>query len=125
MVGITVLGVGLGWASALFRTGPEEYGLPSVAPGAVWPYLAVWTATGLAAAVALRVAAARTPVYAVGRVAAVLTALGTRLSLGWRPEALALGAMVAAVLTAAVLWCAPALRSGARDNRGGRLTSGS
>ncbi len=124
VVGITVLGVGLGWASALFRIGPEEYGLPSVAPGAVWPYLVAWTATGLAAAAALRAAAARAPVYAAGRIAAVLTALGTRLSLGWRPEALALGAMVAAVLTTAILWCVLALRSGSRGNHGGRLTSG-
>ncbi|GAA2942769.1 hypothetical protein GCM10010446_30080 [Streptomyces enissocaesilis] len=56
--GIAVLGVGLGRASALFRTGPEEYGLPPAAPGTVRPYLVAWTATGLAAAAVLRAAAA-------------------------------------------------------------------
>ncbi|MGW0366110.1 hypothetical protein [Streptomyces sp. NPDC002990] len=114
VAGVTALGVGLGWASALFRIGPEEYGLPSAAPGALWPYLLTWTATGLAAAAALRATAARVPVYAVGRIAALLTALGTRLSLGWRPEAPVAGAMAAAALTAAAVWCAVALRPGAR-----------
>ncbi|WP_274564757.1 hypothetical protein [Streptomyces spiramyceticus] len=114
VAGITVLGVGLGWATALFRIGPEEYGLPSAALGAVWPYLVAWTATGLAVAAALRAAAARVPVYAAGRIAVVLTALGTRLSLGWRPEAPVLGAMAAAALTAAAIWCALALRTTSR-----------
>ncbi|MBT2507700.1 hypothetical protein J7I98_17790 [Streptomyces sp. ISL-98] len=123
VAGITVLGVGLGWASALFRIGPEEYGLRSAAPGAVWPYLVAWTATGLAVAAALRAAAARVPVYAPGRIAAVLTALGTRLSLGWRPEALVLGATAAAALTAAAIWCAIALRSSSRGNHGRTVTS--
>lgn len=124
VAGITVLGVGLGWAGALYRIGPEQYGLPSAAPGSVWPYLAAWTATGLAAATALRAAAARVPVYAPGRVAGVLTLLGTRLSLGWRPEAPLLGAMAAAVLTAAVIWCAIALRPASPGNRGRGVTSG-
>ncbi|MFF4229572.1 hypothetical protein [Streptomyces sp. NPDC001820] len=124
VAGITVLGVGLGWAGALFRIGPEEYGLPSAAPGAVWPYLLAWTAAGLAAAAALRAAAARVPVYAPGRIAAVLTLLGTRLSLAWRPEAPVLGAMASVALTAAAIWCALALRSGSRGNRGGEVTSG-
>ncbi|NUL05374.1 hypothetical protein HRW07_19480 [Streptomyces lunaelactis] len=122
--GITVLGVGLGWAGALFRIGPEEYGLPPAAPGAVWPYLVAWTAIGLAAAAVLRAAAARVPVYAPGPIAVVLTLLGTRLSLGWRPEAPVLGAMAAAALTAAAIWCALALRSGSLDNRAGGSTSG-
>ncbi|WP_251069915.1 hypothetical protein [Streptomyces sp. ISL-96] len=123
VAGITVLGVGVGWASAFFRVGPEEYGLPSAAPGEVWPYLLTWTATGLAAAAVLRAAAARVPVYAVGRIAAVLTALGTRVSLGWRPEAPVLAAMAAAALTAAGIWCALALRSASRGNREGLVTS--
>ncbi|WP_327328617.1 hypothetical protein OG735_39745 [Streptomyces sp. NBC_01210] len=121
---ITVLGVGLGWAGALYRIGPEEYGLPSAAPGALWPYLLAWTATGLAAAAALRAAAARVPVYAPEGIAVVLTMLGTRLSLGWRPEAPVLGAMAGAALTAAAIWCALALRSGSHGNRGGGGTSG-
>jgi hypothetical protein len=112
--GITALGVGLGWATALFRIGPDEYGLPSAAPGAVWPYLVAWTATGLAAAAALRAASARVPVYGTGQVAFLLIALGTRLSLGWRPEAPVLGAMSAAALAAAAVWCALALRPGSR-----------
>lgn len=124
VAGITVLGVGLGWATALIRIGPEEYGLPSAASGAVWPYLVAWTATGLAAAAALRAAAARVPVYAPGRIAAVLTLLGTRLSLGWRPEAPVLGAMAAAALTATAIWCALALRSGSGDEHGETSMSG-
>ncbi|MEW2085148.1 hypothetical protein [Streptomyces sp. NPDC005283] len=124
VAGITVLGVGLGWAGAFFRIGPEEYGLPSAAPGAVWPYLVAWTATGLGAAAALRAAATSVPVYAPGQIAVVLTLLGTRLSLGWRPDAPVLGAMAAAELTAAAIWCALALRPGPRDNRGGGSTSG-
>ncbi|MFD7325747.1 hypothetical protein ACFV9D_32515 [Streptomyces sp. NPDC059875] len=111
VVGITVLGVGLGWAGALFRIGPKEYGLPPAAPGAVWPYLLAWTLIGLIAAAVLRATAARVPVYAPGRIAGALSLLGTRLSLGWRPEGTVLGAMAAAALVAAALWCAFALRS--------------
>ncbi|MEV8309978.1 hypothetical protein AB0P36_22155 [Streptomyces flavidovirens] len=119
VAGITVCAVGVGWASALFRIGPAEYGLPSAAPGAAWPYLVAWTATGLAAAATLRAVAARVPLYAPGRTAALLTALGTRLSLGWRPEAPVLGAMAAAALTVAALWCALALRSGSSATAAG------
>ncbi|MFJ8665588.1 hypothetical protein [Streptomyces sp. NPDC093600] len=109
---IAVLGVGLGWAGALFRIGPEEYGLPPAAPGDVWPYLAAWTATGVAVAAVLRATAARVPVYAPGRIAVVLTLLGTRVSLGWRPEAPVLLAVVAAARVAAAAWAALALRPG-------------
>ena len=114
VLGITALGVGLGWATALFRFGPAEYGLPSAATGPVWPYLAAWTGTGLAAATVLRATAARVPVYAPGRVAAVLIALGTRLSLGWQPEPLFLGAMATAALTGATIWSLFALRPGSQ-----------
>lgn len=117
VAGVAALGVALGWSTALFRIGPEEYGLPSAAPGAIWPYLAAWTALGLATAAVLRAAAARRAVYAAGRIAVILTALGTRLSLGWRPEAPMLGAMAAVALTAAVVWCAIALR-GEAGSRG-------
>ncbi|MET9438245.1 hypothetical protein [Streptomyces sp. NPDC006551] len=110
VAGVVVLGVGLGWAGSLFRIGPEEYGLPPAAPGEVWPYLAVWAATGVAVAAVLRATAARVPVYAPGRIAVVLAFLGTRISLGWRPEALVLGVFIAAALTAAVAWSAFALR---------------
>ncbi|MET9801761.1 hypothetical protein [Streptomyces sp. NPDC006368] len=124
VAGVTLLGLGPGWASAFFRIGPEEYGLPSAAPGPVLPYLALWAATGLVAAAALRATAARVPVHAAGRIAAGLTALGTRLSLGWRPEAPLLGAMIVAALTVAAVWCALALRSGPRAHAGGRVASG-
>lgn len=124
VAGLAVLGVGLGWASAQFRIGPEEYGLPPAAPGLQWPYLVAWTVTGLAAAAVLRAAAARVPVYAPGPIAVVLTLLGTELSLGWRPEAPALGAMAGAALTAAAIWCALALRPGSRRNHGGGVTTG-
>jgi hypothetical protein len=120
---VTVLGVGLGWVGALYRIGPEEYGLPSAAPGPVWPYLVAWTATGLVAAAALRATAARVPIYAPGEIAVVLIALGTRLSLGWRPEPPVLGALAAAALTAAAIWCALALRPGFRGSRGRRAAS--
>ncbi|WP_374196920.1 hypothetical protein [Streptomyces sp. ISL-100] len=123
VAGITVLGVGAGWAGAFFRIGPEEYGLPSAAPGEIWPYLLAWTASGLAVAAVLRAVAARVPVYAVGRIAAVLTALGTRVSLGWRPEAPVLAAMAAAALTVAAIWCAMALRSPSRGDRERRVAS--
>ncbi|MGX1882870.1 hypothetical protein [Streptomyces sp. NPDC055287] len=109
-MGIAVLGVAVGWAGALFRIGPEEYGLPSAAPGPAWPYLVAWTVTGLVIAATLRAVAAKVPLYAPGRTAAVLTLLGTRLSLGWRPEAPVLAVMAAAALTTAALWCAIALR---------------
>ncbi|MFF3323759.1 hypothetical protein [Streptomyces sp. NPDC002889] len=125
VTGFTILAVGLGWATALYRIGPDEYGLPSAAPGSVWPYLAAWTAIGLVAAAALRATAARVPVYAPGRTAAVLTMLGTRLSLGWRPEAPLLAAMAAAALTAAAIWCALALRPGSRRNHSEDVTPGS
>ncbi|MEN8653353.1 hypothetical protein ABCR94_22820 [Streptomyces sp. 21So2-11] len=110
--GVAVIGVGLGWIGALFRIGPEEYGLPPAAPGAVWPYLIAWTATGLVAAAALRATALRVPLYAPGSIAVVLVLLGTRISMGWRPEAPALGALAAGALAATAIWCALALRSG-------------
>ncbi|MCX4984821.1 hypothetical protein [Streptomyces sp. NBC_00572] len=111
VVGIAAGAVAVGWATALFRIGPEEYGLPPAAPGALWPYLATWAAIGIAVAAVLRAAAARILVYAPGRIAAALTYAGTRLSLGWRPEAPLVVAMAAAALIAATVWCALALRS--------------
>ncbi|ARF75495.1 hypothetical protein B7C62_26990 [Kitasatospora albolonga] len=110
VVGVTALGVGLGWAGSLFRLGPDDYGLLAAAPGSPWPYLGVWAVTGLAAAAVLRTAAARVPVYSPGTITVVLTVVGTRLSLGWRPEAPVLAAMVAGVLVAAAVWAAIALR---------------
>ncbi|MFD7233244.1 hypothetical protein [Streptomyces sp. NPDC059881] len=110
VVGVTALGVGFGWFSALSRIGPDEYGLPVIAPGPLLPYLAAWTVVGLLAATALRAAAARVPVYAPGAVAFGLTCLGTRVSLGWRPEAPLLGTLAAVALTAAGVWCLIALR---------------
>ncbi|MGW7429026.1 hypothetical protein ACWGIN_05695 [Streptomyces sp. NPDC054861] len=108
--GVAALGVGLGWSGSLFRLGPEEYGLPPAAPGPVWAYLGVWFLTAVASAAVLRATAARVPVYATGRIVVGLAFLGTRVSLGWRPEAGALTAMAVAALAVAVLWSAFALR---------------
>lgn len=117
VVGVTVLGVGWGWAAASFRVGPDEYGLPLATPGKVQPYLVAWTATGLTAAAALRAVAARVPLYGPGTLSVLLTLAGTRLSLGWRPEPPMLGAMTAVALTAVAIWCAFTLRSGHRGQR--------
>ncbi|HET6856045.1 MAG TPA: hypothetical protein VFH94_02985 [Streptomyces sp.] len=114
VVGVAVVGVAVGWAGALFRIGPDEYGLPPAAPGAVWPYLIAWTATGLVAATVLRATATRVPLYSPAGIGVVLVLLGARVSLGWRPDAPALGALAAAALAATALWCALALRSGSR-----------
>lgn len=111
VAGIAGLGVGLGWVGSMFRLGPEEYGLPPAAPGALWPYLAAWAATGLATAAVLRAAAARVPVYGPGRIAVAVTFLGTRLTLGWRPEVVEVAAMAAAALLVATLWSAFAMRA--------------
>ena len=110
VMGISAAAVAAGWFTSLFRIGFKEYGLPPATPGALWTYLAAWVVIGLAVATVLRVTAAKVPVYAPGRIAAGLTYLGTRLSLGWRPEALLVGAMAAAALIAAAGWCALALR---------------
>ncbi|MEV4948301.1 hypothetical protein [Streptomyces sp. NPDC053755] len=110
VAGVAALGVGLGWAGSLFRFGPDEYGLPPAAPGSPWPYLGAWFVVGVAAAAVLRAASARVPVYATGRIAVGLAFLGTRVSLGRRPEAGALTAMAVAALAFAVLWAAFALR---------------
>jgi hypothetical protein len=120
---VAILSVGLGWIGALFRIGPEEYGLPPAAPGPVWPYLAAWTAIGLLTAAVLRVTASRVPVYSPGLIAMVLIVTGTRLSLGWRPEAPLLGALAVAAVVAAALWCALALRGEAKAARQPRASS--
>ncbi|MFJ9636020.1 hypothetical protein [Streptomyces sp. NPDC101178] len=113
VVGVTALGVGMAWAGSLFRLGPDDYGLLAAAPGSPWTYLAVWAATGLAAATVLRAAAAKVPVPSPGTVAVILLLVGTRLSLGWRPETPELAAMVAGALVLAGVWAAIALRADA------------
>ncbi|MFS8197193.1 hypothetical protein ACLVWQ_00760 [Streptomyces sp. CWNU-52B] len=117
VVGVTVVGVGWAWAAASYRVGPDEYGLPLATAGDVQRYLVVWTLTGLVVAGALRAVAARVPVIGLDVVVLLLTFMGTRQALGWRPEALAQGAMVAAALTAAVVWGGIALRRGSRGHR--------
>ncbi|WP_406064372.1 hypothetical protein OG462_36170 [Streptomyces sp. NBC_01077] len=119
VTGVTATAVAVGWVTSLFRIGSEQYGLPPAASGALWPYLAAWAAIGLVVAAVLRAAAAKVPVYAPGRIAAALTYLGTRLSLGWRPEAPVVAAMAAVALIAAGVWCALALRSRQRAPREG------
>jgi hypothetical protein len=120
-VGISFCAVAMGWAASAFRLGPAEYGIPRAAEGSPWALLAVCAAVGLAAAALLRAAAARIPVYAPGRVCAFLVFLGTRLALGYRPEPPVLTAGAAAVLAAALAWCAVAVVTQRRH--GGRLRS--
>lgn len=119
VVGFALAGVGLGWATGLFRITPEQYGLPEAAPGPLLPYLAAWTLIGLAAAGVLRAAAAKVPVYAPGVISLAVTGLGTRLSLGWRPEWPVLAGMAAAALAVAAGWSLMALRPvlGAKNAR--------
>ncbi|OCC13724.1 hypothetical protein [Streptomyces sp. PTY087I2] len=112
-VAVTAAGVGLGWAGALFRIGPEEFGLPPAAPGALLPYLLAWTAIGLALAAVLRSVAAKVPVYEPEKVAIGVVLIGTRLSLGWRPEPLEVAGLAAAGLLLVAVWCAVALRGAA------------
>ncbi|WP_325051315.1 hypothetical protein [Streptomyces corynorhini] len=107
---VTGFGVGFGWFTASFRLGPDEYGLPLAAPGPVWGYLVAWTVIGLVTAAVLRATAARIPVYSPGFVASFLTFVGTRISLSQRPEPALVGALGAACLVLAALWCAFALR---------------
>ncbi|MEU2260750.1 hypothetical protein ABZ557_10795 [Streptomyces sp. NPDC019645] len=111
---VTAAGMALGWWSGQFRIGPEEYGLPSVAPGPLLPYLAAWTAVGLVAASVLRAAAARVPVHAPETIAVGVVWLGTRLSLGRRPEWPLLALMATIALAAAAGWSLMALRPGSR-----------
>lgn len=106
VVAVSVCAVGAGWAASAFRLGPAEYGIPRGDGGSPWALLAVCAAVGLVAAGLLRAAAARIPVYAPGRVCAALVFLGTRLALGFRPQPPALAAGAAAVLAAALTWCA-------------------
>ncbi|WNF30662.1 hypothetical protein RI138_29660 [Streptomyces sp. C11-1] len=113
VVGVTAAGVVLGWLGALFRIGPEEYGLPPAAPGALWPYLVAWSAIGLGLAAVLRYVAARVPVYSPEKVVVGVVLIGTRLSLGWRPEPLEVAALALAALVLVAVWCAVALRGAA------------
>ncbi|MEU6708611.1 hypothetical protein [Streptomyces wuyuanensis] len=118
VVAVTAAGVALGWWTGLFPIGPEGYGLPGVASGPLLPYLAAWTATGLVAASVLRAAAARVPVHAPETVAVAVVWLGTRLSLGWRPELPLLALMAAIALAAATGWSLMVLRPGPRAKSG-------
>ncbi|MGC4904292.1 hypothetical protein ACLQ2J_01090 [Streptomyces cyaneofuscatus] len=117
VVGVTALGVGLGWAGSLFRLGPDDYGLLAAAPGSPWTYVGIWAVTGLATAGVLRAAAARVPVPSPGTIAVLLLVIGTRLSLGWRPETPELAAMAGAALVLAGIWAAIALRANAVAGR--------
>ncbi|KAF4406938.1 MULTISPECIES: hypothetical protein [Streptomyces] len=121
VAGVTAFGAGMAWANASHRVGPDEYGIPLAVPGQVWPYLLTWIATGLTVAAALRAAATRVPLVCPEVPAIVLTFMGARLSLGWRPEPPALCAMVAVALTVTVVWCAVALRHGLPGQGGRRV----
>ncbi|WP_250294111.1 hypothetical protein [Streptomyces atroolivaceus] len=118
VVGVTIPGVGMGWFGASFRFGPDEFGIPLAVPGQVWPYVAAWAVTGLTAAAALRAVAARVPLHGLEALVILFTFVGTRLSLGHRPEPPVLGAMTAVVLTAAALWCGLALHRARRPMSG-------
>lgn len=124
VVGLTIVAVAMGWVAASYRVGPDHYGIPLAVPGQVWPFLAFWTMTGLLLAGAMRAVAARVPLYGPDVLVLLLIFAGTRLSLGYRPESLQLGALAAAALVAAGIWCAVALRHGRRDDRAQRVTSG-
>ncbi|MFE2503878.1 hypothetical protein [Streptomyces rubiginosohelvolus] len=113
VVAVTAAGVALGWVGALFRIGPEEFGLPPAAPGALWPYLLAWAAVGMALSAILRVVAAKVPVYEPETAAIGVVMIGTRLSLGWRPEPLEVAGLAAAGLLLVAVWCAVALRGAA------------
>ncbi|MER7051731.1 MULTISPECIES: hypothetical protein [unclassified Streptomyces] len=119
-MGVTVLGLGMAWFSGSYRVGPDEYGVPLAVAGQTWPYVWVWAAIGLTAAAMLRTVAARVPLAGPEVIAIAPTFTGARLSLGWRPEPPMLGAMAAAALAVAVIWCALALRSGFRGRGGAR-----
>ncbi|MER5889038.1 hypothetical protein ABT160_34880 [Streptomyces sp. NPDC001941] len=116
---VTVTGVALGWLGALFRIGPEEYGLPPAAPGALWPYLLAWAGIGLVLSAVLRFVATRVPVYSPSEVLIGTVMIGTRLSLGWRPEPLEVTGLAAAALLLVTIWCAVALRGAAVVRRSG------
>lgn len=110
---VTAAGVTLGWLGALFRIGPEEYGLPPAAPGALWPYLLAWAVIGLVLGAILRFVAAKVPVHSPSEVLLGTVMIGTRLSLGWRPEPLEVAGLAAAALLLVAIWCAVALRGAA------------
>ncbi|MFE4539074.1 hypothetical protein ACFRKB_29100 [Streptomyces scopuliridis] len=110
---VTAAGVTLGWLGALFRIGPEEYGLPPAAPGALWPYLLAWAVIGLGLGAILRFVAAKVPVYSPSEVLLGTVMIGTRLSLGWRPEPIEVAGLAAAALLLVIVWCAVALRGAA------------
>ncbi|MEV4995939.1 hypothetical protein [Streptomyces niveus] len=116
-VGVTAFGVGLGWAGASSSIGESEFGLPAVAPGPFGEYLVAWAVIGLLTAGVLRATAARVLVHIPGQLAAVLLLVGTRLSLGWRPEAPMLAAMGAACVAVAAIWSAFALRGAVKAAR--------
>lgn len=118
VVCLTLVGVGLGWADASFRMGPDEFGMPLAVAGEVRPYLLTWTAAGLAVAAVLRAVAARVPLPGPEVFAVILTFMGTRLSLGWRPEPPTVGTMIAAALAAAAVWCVIGVRVARRGARG-------
>ncbi|MFC9428392.1 hypothetical protein [Streptomyces sp. NPDC056987] len=110
---VTAAGVTLGWLGAMFRIGPEEYGLPPAAPGALWPYLLTWAVIGLGLGAILRFVAAKVPVYSPSEALLGTVVIGTRLSLGWRPEPLEVAGLAAAALLLVTIWCAVALRGAA------------
>ncbi|MFF5449083.1 hypothetical protein [Streptomyces sp. NPDC012888] len=114
-VAVTAAGMGLGWLAALYRLGPDEYGIPSAAEGSPWALLAVCAAAGLTAAALLRGTAARIPLYAPTRVCGALVFAATRLALGFRPEPALLAAGAAAVVAAAAAWCAFGVVTHRRD----------
>ncbi|MFF2720304.1 hypothetical protein [Streptomyces sp. NPDC058011] len=123
VAGVAALGVGMGWAGSLFRLGPDDYGLLAAAPGSPWAYLAVWAATALAVTTVLRVAAAKVPVPSPGTIAVILLLIGTRLSLGRRPETPELAAMAAAALVLAGAWAGIALRAAGVARKAQRQTA--
>lgn len=76
-------------------------------------HLLAWTVIGLGLGAILRFVAAKVPVYSPSQVLLGTVMIGTRLSLGWRPEPLDVADLAAAALLLVSVWCAVALRGAA------------
>ncbi|MBU7597662.1 hypothetical protein JGS22_008530 [Streptomyces sp. P38-E01] len=112
---VPVAGTAVGWLDSLHRFWPEEYGIPLLAEGAVWPYLVAWFAIGAAGSAVLRTAATRVPMRGATVLVLVCTFMGTRLSLPGQPGPAVLTVVGAVLFLMAVGWAVPAVRRGGRQ----------
>ncbi|MCK1794774.1 hypothetical protein MTQ01_01780 [Streptomyces sp. XM4193] len=109
---VPLAGVAVGWLDSLHRFWPEEYGVPLLAEGAVWPYLVAWFAIGAAGAAVLRTAATRVPMRGATVLVLACTFMGTRLSLPGQPGPAVMAVVGAVLVLAAVGWAVLAVRRG-------------